>query len=202
MKIALKWTLMMVLGVVGLSTFTSCEDDKKEPTPPSVTEVNGKYAGTMTYKVIAPAPEGKQAMPQTDPTATTLDVTVKNDTIYFDKFPADGLIKAIITDETLAETIIKAVGDIKYNVGFKAELNAKQDSIGLKMDPKPLTITYPISETVNMTVEVIIEVTENGAYAIEGKNLNFNLKATKAMLGEINALEEIGIFSLSFNMKK
>lgn len=201
MKIALKWTLMMVLGVVGLSTFTSCGDDKDDtPPPPSVTEVNGAYSGKMTYKINAPQP--KQASPSTDPTTTTLDVTVKNDTIYFEKFPADGLIKTIIPDATMAEAIIKAVGDIKYKVGFKSALNAKQDSISLEMAPKPLMITYPISETVNMAVEVIIEVSDKGIYSINGKDLKFNLKATKAMLGESNALEAIGTFSLSFDMKK
>ena len=47
MKKTLKWSIVMMLAVVGM-TFTSCDDDDP-PAVPTVEEVNGNYSGTMKY---------------------------------------------------------------------------------------------------------------------------------------------------------
>ena len=48
MKKTLKWSLMMMLAVVGL-TFASCSDDDDTPTVGTVEDVNGEFTGKMTY---------------------------------------------------------------------------------------------------------------------------------------------------------
>ena len=55
MKKTLKWSLMMMLAVVGL-TFASCSDDDDTPTVETVEDVNGEFTGKMTY-----AKEAKEA---------------------------------------------------------------------------------------------------------------------------------------------
>ena len=55
MKKTLKWSLMMMLAVVGL-TFASCSDDDDTPTVGTVEDVNGEFTGKMTY-----AKEAKEA---------------------------------------------------------------------------------------------------------------------------------------------
>lgn len=197
---------MMVLGVVGLTTFTSCEkDDDKKPVIPTLSEVNGTYSGKMTYTLITP--EGKMDMKPETPETEAITVNAKisnNDTITFEKFPIDALITAVV-GEANAPGIIKAVGDVTYKVGFKAAFNEAKDSISLDMDPKPLLIKYAIGEGENafvINVNVAIVAETDGSYALKGKNLKFNLSATKATLNDEEENVLPGIFSLSFDMKK
>ena len=100
MKKTLKWSLVMMLAVFGL-TFASCSDDDDEtPTVPTVEEVVGEYSGKMTYDMA------KAAASEETP-GVTLDLTVKNDSINFDKFPFEALVKAIIPNEEMANGIIE-----------------------------------------------------------------------------------------------
>lgn len=88
MKKTLKWSLMMMLAVVGL-TFASCSDDDDTPTVGTVEDVNGEFTGKMTYA------ESK-AEAEADPTATELELKVANDSIQFEKFPYQALVVAIL----------------------------------------------------------------------------------------------------------
>ena len=161
MKKTLKWSLVMMLAVFGL-TFASCSDDDDEtPTVPTVEEVVGEYSGKMTYAIAKAA--ASEEVP-----GTTLDLTVKNDSINFDKFPFEALVKAIIPNEEAANGIIAQVKEVKYKVGYKAKMNAANDSVG--------------------------------SYAVNKKNLKFNLTATEAKLGDTNALPAPIV--LSFDMTK
>lgn len=189
MKKTLKWSLVMMLAVFGL-TFASCsDDDDNTPTVPTVEEVVGEYSGKMTYDMA------KAAASEETP-GVTLDLTVKNDSINFDKFPFEALVKAIIPNEEMANGIIEQVKKVEYKVGYKAKMNAANDSVYLTLDPKPLAIA--LGE--NMAVSVTITAANEGAYAVNEKNLKFNLTATEAKLGETNALPAPIV--LSFDMKK
>lgn len=186
MKKTLKWSLMMMLAVVGL-TFASCSDDDDDtPTVGTVEDVIGDYAGKMTY-TMSKAEETP---------GTTLELKVENDSINFDKFPFETLVKAIITDEDAANKIIAEVEKVQYKVGYKAEMNTAKDSVFLTLDPKPLAIA--LSE--NVAVNVTITAANGGSYAVKEKSLKFNLTATEAKMGETNMLP--APIALSFDMKK
>lgn len=188
MKKTLKWSLMMVLSIIGLATFTSCdEDDNKDVEIPTVEVVEGKYSGTMTYAM---------AKATANPTATTLDLKVENDSIVFEEFPVAALIKTIITDETMANGIIALVGKLRYSVAYDAALNTANDAVALTMEPKPLVISLGAMGAVSVT----ITAADKGAYSVKDKTLKFNLTATKAELGGENALP--GAIVLSFDMAK
>lgn len=199
MKTTLKWT-MMVLSIMGLTTFASCDnDDDKGPETPKLTEVNGSYSGKMTFSVAAPETQMNIA---SETEGTDVDVKVANDTITFDKFPADALITAVVGEEN-APAIIEAVGDIAYKVGFEGAFNTANDSIALTLDPKPLQIKYSAGEgesAMELTVEVTIEAPEKGTYALKQQNLKFKLNATEAKVGGVNMLP--GVITLSFDMTK
>lgn len=191
MKKTLKWSLVMMLAVFGL-TFASCsdDDDDKTPTLPTVEDVNGDYNGRMTYAIVKTA--ASDEVP-----GVTLDLTVANDSISFKEFPFGTLVKAIITDEATAEGIIASIGKLEYKTGYTAALNAAKDSVYLTLDPKPLKL-----EALGMSIAVSIEAASKGSFAIDGnnKNLKFNLTATEAKLGEQNMLPAPIV--LSFDMKK
>lgn len=181
MKKTLKWSLMMMLAVVGL-TFASCsDDDDNTPTVGTVEDVNGEFTGKMTYVISE------------EKTEATLDLIVKNDSVSFEAFPYKELAAAIVGKEA-ADAL--DLGDLKYNVFYTATMNAAKDSVIMTLDPKPLEIA--LSEEAKVVVTITAE--NKASYAINEKNLKFNLKATEAKLGAINALKDP--IDLSFDMKK
>lgn len=184
MKKTLKWSLVMMLAVFGL-TFASCSDDDDEtPTVPTVEEVVGDYSGKMTYAMAkATAEEG-----------TALDLTVKNDSVIFEKFPYQALVKAIIPDESAAETIIEMIGDkLEYKINYTAAMNAANDSVIMTLKPEPLKIALA-------GVEVTIEA-KTASYSIKEKDLKFNLNAANVTVGGQN-FPNWNPINLSFIMKK
>lgn len=184
MKKTLKWSLVMMLAVIGL-TFTSCDDDDDTPKVPTVEEVVGDYSGKMNYAAVK----------ETAETGTDLSLKVEKDSISFEEFPYEGLVKTIIQNEDQANGIIEQVGKLSYKVAYKAAMNAANDSISLTLDPKPLKISVE-----GLEVDVTITAEEKGSFAIEKNNLKFSLTATEAKLGEANVLE--APIKLSFDMTK
>ena len=187
MKKTLKWSLVMMLAVFGL-TFASCSDDDDEtPTVPTVEEVVGDYSGKMTYAMAkATAEEG-----------TALDLTVKNDSVTFDKFPYEALVAAIVGEDAVPG-IVALVKDLRYQVYYTAAMNAANDSVAITLKPEVLKINLGALGTVNVTI-----TSENkGSYAIDKKSLKFSLTATEAKIGDTNFLKTPIALSFDMNKKK
>ncbi|MBC8619792.1 DUF4840 domain-containing protein [Parabacteroides faecis] len=190
MKKTLKWSLVMMLAVVGL-TFASCsDDDDNTPTVGTVEDVNGEFTGKMTYTKEAKATEA-------DPTATELELKVANDSIQFEKFPYQALVVAILGEEA-SKPIIAQIGDsLQYKTIYTATMNAAKDSVVMTLNPDPLKISI---EALNMEVEVNIEAPNKASYAVSDKNLKFALKAASVKVGETDF--PFTPMDLSFDMKK
>ena len=184
MKKTLKWSLMMMLAVVGL-TFASCSDDDDDtPTVGTVEDVNGEFTGKMTY-----AKEAKEAAA----TGTTLELKVANDSIQFEKFPYQALVVELLGEEA-SKPIIKAIGDsLNYKINYTATMNAAKDSVVMTLKPEPLKIDVA-------GVEVTIETEKTASYAVSDKNLKFALKAASVKVG--GADFPFTPMDLSFDMKK
>ena len=166
MKKTLKWSLMMMLAVVGL-TFASCSDDDDTPTVGTVEDVNGEFTGKMTY-----AKEAKEAAA----TGTTLELKVANDSIQFEKFPYQALVVELLGEEA-SKPIIEAIGDsLNYKINYTATMNAAKDSVVMTLKPEPLKIDAA-------GVEVTIEAEKTASYAVKDKNLKFTIKAANVKVG-------------------
>lgn len=184
MKKTLKWSLVMMLAVVGL-TFASCsDDDDNTPTVGTVEDVNGEFTGKMTY-----TKEAKEAAE----TGTTLELKVANDSIQFEKFPYQALVVELLGEEA-SKTIIEAIGDsLNYKINYTATMNAAKDSVVMTLKPEPLKIDVA-------GVEVTIETEKTASYAVSDKNLKFALKAASVKVG--GADFPFTPMDLSFDMKK
>ena len=180
MKKTLKWSVLMMLTVFGL-IFTSCDDDDVQL--PTVEDVNGEYAGNMTYAVSAQDTVG-------------VNLSVENDRISFAEFPYGVLVEEIIGKDAAAG-IIEKIGTMSYAADYKATMNATNDSISLELTPEQLIFDYV---DLKLTVAVSIEAEENGVFAVKDKNLKFSLTATEAMVGEANFLKNP--IKLSFDLNK
>lgn len=179
----------MVVGSTVVLSSCSDDDDENTPTPPSVTDVYGDYSGKM---LVTPL-EKPVLLATEEPAGTDIAAVVKSDTVYFNDFPIDDIVKSIITDEDAAAKIIEQIGRIDYKVGYKGSLNAAQDSIYMVFDPKPLSITLPGEGEETTTVEVTITASEKGSYELSSKKLNFDLNADKVTLGG----EDLPVFEAS-----
>lgn len=184
MKKTLKWSLMMMLAVVGL-TFASCSDDDDTPTVGTVEDVNGEFTGKMTY-----AKEAKEAAA----TGTTLELKVANDSIQFEKFPYQALVVELLGEEA-SKPIIEAIGDsLNYKINYTATMNAAKDSVVMTLKPEPLKIDAA-------GVEVTIEAEKTASYAVKDKNLKFTIKAANVKVGGTD-FPGWTPMDLSFDMKK
>lgn len=176
--------LMAVALVIG---FSSCGDSDDTDIPVfSLNDVNGNYKGKVT--TLTPQPQ-TNATEETEP---GLDITaeVKDNNVFLKNLPIADLIKSIIEDQETADQIIAAIGEVNYQVGYKASFNAKQDSIYLKLEPKPLEIAVEIpnptegEEPTPLKVKVTITADKEGSFAYANQKLVFALHATEIIWGD------------------
>lgn len=200
MKISLKWTLLLVLGVIGLTTFISCDDDddNKGPVLPKLTDVYGEYSGKATF-VIAnedqPAPQAANE----ETNKIDIDVTVNNDTIYFKEFPTGALIDAILGAGN-GEAIKGKLGKVSYEIPYTGAFNAAQDTISMTLTPEPLNLEVVLAEGSDpLKVKVTIVSEDKGTYSIEKKNLKFNMEVSNIDVENVPMEKTI---SFSFDMNK
>lgn len=200
---------MLVLGCS--FGFTSCSDDDDPKLPEEVTTetMAGNYTGRMVSLTASPT-EGDDNAEET-PEGVEVKAQVANDTIYLEQFPINDIVLSIVGDKTVADNIVKAVGDVNYNIGYKPELTQEKDSIRMVLDPKPLhlAIELPASneneEPQTLQITVNVKAGENAGYDIESANMKFYFGATEVLLGEGENQQALPGFrptTFHFNMDK
>lgn len=168
-------------------TLSSCDNDDNSPLPPpSTNDVAGTYNGKVLITQVTPPAGRENAGEGETPKGQDVNATVKNDTVFFDKLPVDDLIISIVGKDN-AEAIIKAIGDVKYKVGYKPALNTEKDSIYLAFEPKPLILQLPsATEGENgQTVTVTISSPEKGSFAYKNNQLKMKLVADEIKLADV-----------------
>lgn len=168
---------LMILGCT--FGFVACDDDDDSPVVPATKDAWGEFKGKMQVFPLTPTP----ALTSAAEAGTDVAATVKNDTVYFENFPITDLVASLVPEESV-EGIVKAIGDVKYKIGYKAALNAAQDSVYMTFDPKPLKIAVPMGEESTLAVEVTVAAMDKGSYELSSKNLKFDVKADKVTVNE------------------
>ena len=107
--------------------FASCDNDDTAapPTIVSTQSMYGDYTGVMTSLTIVPYEKESTDTPE----GTAITATVDNDTIYLTDFPIKDIVLSIVGDETTADQIVEAVGQVDYKIGYTPTLSAAKDSI-------------------------------------------------------------------------
>lgn len=182
-----KWIFPMLMFGCAFA-FTACSDDD-ENTPVVPDEVTteamyGDYTGKMlTLAASSTADEGEDT-----PEGVDVSAKVDNDTVYLEKFPIKDIVLSIVQDETLADQIVEAVGDVNYKIGYEPTLSEAKDSISFVMEPEPLKLSLSMpsatGDAQTMVVEVKVEAVDGAGYAVESGNMKFDLSATEVLLGK------------------
>ena len=178
-RFKLNWLFVSVMILGCAFGFVACDDDDNSPVPPTTQEAWGKFKGKMQVLPVTPAP----ALANDAVLGTDVAATVKNDTVYFESFPIKDLVASLVPEESVEE-IVKAIGDVKYKIGYEAALNAAQDSVYVTFDPKPLEIAVPMGEAATLAVEVTVSAMGKGSYELSSTNLEFDVKADKVKVNE------------------
>lgn len=186
--------LFVSMFLLGCSfSFVACSDDENTPKLPdeiTTKTMFGDYTGKMIADNIAPSEGEDTGEGEETPTGVDVSAKVNNDTVYFEQFPIKDIVLTIVKDETLADKIVEAVGDVSYKVGYKPTLTTDKDSINFVLDPKPLKLSVAIpsdtegEEPQTLLIEVKVEAGQVAGYAVESKNMKFQFAATEVLLGE------------------
>lgn len=188
--------VLALMAFVGCALgFTACSDDDDNNTPPPTEEVTaevmqGNYTGKMkTLYLSAQDAEGSNDGEETTQ-GVDITATIDKDSICFADFPIKDIVLSIVQDETLADQIVAAVGQVSYKVGYEATLNAAKDSVYFDTTTKPLKLAVQIpsategEETQALVVEVNVDPVAGGAYSVEDSKTEFCLNVTEVKLGE------------------
>lgn len=177
---------LLLMGSVFCFASCSDDDDNVPPTPDEVTTdvMFGEYSGKMVAASIATQDgEGEET-----PSGTDITATLDNDTIRFEDFPIRDIVLAIVQDETTADQIVEAVGQVGYAIGYEPTLAAEKDTVTFVLDPKPLTLAVQLpsdteEEAQTLQIEVKVEAGAEGTYDVESGHIVFDFSATEVLLG-------------------
>ena len=195
--------LFAIMLVAGTSIcFTACSDDDdvviKNPDEVTAEIMYGVYTGTMTTSYLATV-DGEDNGQETEP-GIEISATIDDNTIRFEKFPIRDIVLSIVGDETSADEIVDAVGDVDYSISYEPTLTPEKDRILMTLNPEPLKLTVEMpasqesADAQTLIVEVLIEAGEQAGYNVEEANVKFSIVATKVMLGEGDEQQELGDF--------
>lgn len=176
---------IVALGLV--IGFSSCGSDDTDIPKFSLNDINGNYTGKMQTLSLQPNEVTETPEPGVDVIAE-----VKDNKIILNKFPIEDLIKSILGDNEGSAAIIEAIGDVNYQVAFESSFNDAQDVINMKLDPKPLEISFKVptpkegegDETIDFKVKVNITVDHQGTFTYVDHKLNFTIHATEVFLND------------------
>ena len=170
-----------------------------------------EHANGMAFEVTSYIYRNEDGNEDSGQTGTDVTATVDNDTVYFDNFPIRDLVMAVTDNDTLADKIVEAVGEVSYKVGYEPAVTEAGDSIVMKLDPQPLVLSVSLpsadggEELQTVTVEVKMESGENGTYAVKDGHMTLRINATEMLLDEGDGQNPVSDFrptSMHFDLEQ
>lgn len=206
--------VLALMAFVGCALgFTACSDDDNNTTPPpggvTAEVIQGNYTGKMQTLYLSAQDLNTGNDGEDTPQGVDITATIDKDSICFENFPIKDIVLSIVKDETMADQIVEAVGQVSYKVGYKGTLNAAKDSVYFDTTTKPLKLAVQIpsaansEETQALVVEVSVDPVPGGAYSVEDSEVEFSLNVTEVKLGEgeeQTTLPDFNGMTLDFDM--
>jgi hypothetical protein len=157
--------------IVGLTVFlglslTSCNDDRYEPTPVKLEDVNGNYKARLVTS------QGSKFNEK------IIEFKAKDTIITFKDFPVREIVKTIITDPVKADTALAHIGKVEYTLNYQSKINSGQNVVELSFEPKTLAFQIPVDGVVKNTVVKLV-AKQKGFFIGYDWSLRFGLEAEK-----------------------
>lgn len=161
----LKSLMIAIIAFLGFS-LTSCNDDKYEPLPLTLSDVNGSYRARLVTSQGGKFNE------------KIIDFTAKDSIITFKDFPVKEIVTSVVKDPIKAEAAIVSLGKIEYKLNYTSKLNTDQNVVELTFEPKTLTLPIPVDGTIKNTV-VKMATKQKGFFVGYDWSMRFGLEAEK-----------------------
>ncbi|WP_426275188.1 DUF4840 domain-containing protein [Chryseobacterium sp. S-02] len=161
----LKSLMIAIIALLGFS-LTSCNDDKYEPVPLTLSDVNGNYRARLMTSQGGKVNE------------KIIDFTAKDSIITFKDFPVKEIVKSVVKDPVKADAVIASLGKIEYKLNYISKLNTDQNVVELTFEPKVLTLQIPVDGTVKNTVVKLV-TKQKGFFVGYDWSMRFALEAEK-----------------------
>lgn len=201
---------MLLIGFAFISVSCSDDDDNNNGDVVTVKAVCGEYTGKMQSSQIAPSSTDGTGDGSETPAGVDVTASVDADSVLIQDFPIKDIVLSIVGDETVADGIVEAVGQVDYRMAYTPALSVAKDSISMELKAEPLKLNVSIPSTTEgestpLVVEVDVEVESAAKYSVETGNLKFSFAATKVKLGEGDSQTELPSFNATtfdFDMNK
>jgi hypothetical protein len=161
----LKSLMIAIIAFLGFS-LTSCNDDKYEPIPLKLSDVNGSYRARLVTSQGGKFNE------------KIIDFTAKDTLITFKDFPVKEIVKSVVKDPAKADAAIASLGKIEYKLDYTSKLNTDQNVVELIFEPKSLTLQIPVDGTIKNTVVKLV-AKQKGFFVGYDWSMRFGLEAEK-----------------------
>lgn len=157
-------TVLMILAGFALS---SCNDNEGPDIPPVKMEnLPGNYKGKL---IIVQGNSKREGIKE---------FKVKKDTISFAEFPIEEIVKTVVKNPAKAETALKSMGKVKYDIKYAAVINTANNVIELTLTPKTMELQIPV-DGVNKKTVVEFVSKQKGYYVGLDQTLRYALTAEK-----------------------
>lgn len=161
----LKSLMIAIIAFLGFS-LTSCNDDKYEPIPLKLSDVNGSYKARLVTSQGGKFNE------------KIIDFTAKDSLITFKDFPVKEIVKSVVKDPAKADAAIASLGKIEYKLNYSSKLNTDQNVVELTFEPKVLTLQIPVDGTVRNTIVKLV-TKQKGFFVGYDWSMRFAMEAEK-----------------------
>lgn len=161
----LKSLMIAIIAFLGFS-LTSCNDDKYEPIPLTLNDVNGSYRARLVTSQGGKFNE------------KIIDFTAKDSIITFKDFPVKEIVKSVVKDPAKADAAIASLGKIEYKLNYSSKLNTDQNVVELTFEPKSLTLQIPVDGTIKNTVVKLV-TKQKGFFVGYDWSMRFAMEAEK-----------------------
>lgn len=168
----LKSLMIAIIAFLGFS-LTSCNDDKYEPIPLKLSDVNGSYRARLVTSQGGKFNE------------KIIDFTAKDTLITFKDFPVKEIVKSVVKDPAKADAAIASLGKIEYKLNYSSKLNTDQNVVELTFEPKSLTLQIPVDGTIKNTVVKLI-TKQKGFFVGYDWSMRFGLEAEKISVNGVD----------------
>lgn len=161
----LKSLVVAMIVFLGFS-LTSCNDERYEPIPVKLSDVDGSYKARLVTS------QGNKFNEK------IIEFQAKDTIITFKDFPVREIVKTIITDPVKADTALAHIGKVEYKLEYTSKINTSQNLVELTFEPKTLALQIPV-DGVTKNAVVKLAAKQKGFFVGYDWSLRFGLEAEK-----------------------
>lgn len=163
------------LCLLATALFTACgnSNKKESPTPLSLSDMAGEYAGTFDF---TPSPSSLNPSPEAQ-NGVEVSLRVEDGRIVIPRFPASTLVTALLGEEQAAQ-LLTMLGDISYEVEIGTPTaDDTQLSTALTAPQLRIDLAGVLVVLIDIEAPAKMTFTRSGTLA-------FTLRTTRCQLGE------------------